>query len=98
MNKKQDELTKKMVHDRITEELIASPELLGKFLDQYGAMGIWFCFQQIETNRRNHDELEKKFYSLRRDHEDLLKKVSAMETKIKSHGKRMQELSQSKIV
>ena len=98
MNKKQDELTKKMVHDRITEELIASPELLGKFLDQYGAMGIWFCFQQIETNRRNHDELEKKFYSLRRDHEDLMKKVASMETKIKSQGKRLQELGQQKMV
>ena len=98
MNKKQDELTKKMVHDRIAEELIASPELLGKFLDQYGAMGIWFCFQQIETNRRNHDELEKKFYSLRRDHEDLMKKVISMETKIKSQGKRLQELDQQKMV
>jgi len=98
MNKKQDELTKKMVHDRIAEELIASPELLGKFLDQYGAMGIWFCFQQIETNRRNHDELEKKFYSLRRDHEDLMKKVASMETKIKSQGKRLQELGQQKMV
>ena len=97
MNKKQDELTKKMVHDRITEELIASPDLLSKFLDQYGAMGIWFCFQQIETNRRNHDELEKKFYSLRRDYEDLIKKVGSMESKIKAQGKRIQELNQKKM-
>lgn len=93
-----NKITKEHVHNRITEELMGSPELLNKFMDAYGTMSIWMVFREVEQHRRNHDELEKKFYSLRRDHEDLLKKVSAMETKIKSHGKRMQELSQSKIV
>lgn len=79
-----EKLTKKMVHDRITEELIASPELLSKFLDQYGAMGIWFCFQQIETNRRELDKAEKRFYEHRRQIEDLEVQIKKLQTSIKS--------------
>ena len=79
-----DKITKKMVHDRITKELIASPELLGKFLDQYGAMGIWFCFQQIETNRRELDKAEKRFYEQRRQIEDLEVQIKKLQTSIKS--------------
>ena len=93
-----DKITKEQVHNRITEELMGSPELLNKFMDAYGTMSIWMVFREVENNRPNHNELEKKFYSLRRDHEDLMKKVMSMETKIKSQGKRLQELGQQKMV
>lgn len=84
MSSEQDKITKKIVHDRIVEELIASPELLGKFLDQYGTMGIWFCFQQIETNRRELSKAEKRFYEQRRQIEDLEVQIKKLQTSIKS--------------
>ena len=84
MSNEQDKLTKKMVHDRIVEELIASPELLGKFLDQYGSMGIWFCFQQIETNRRELDKFEKKLAMQRRATEDLEVQVKKLQASVRS--------------
>lgn len=79
-----EKLTKDMVHDRIKEELLASPEMLGKFLDAYGQLSVWFCFQATETNRRELDKAEKRFYEQRRQIEDLEVQIKKLQTSIKS--------------
>ncbi len=92
-----EKLTKEAVHSRITEELMASPELLSKFMDSYGTMSIWFCFQQIETNRRANEDLEKKVAFLRGAVDDAEQSVHQMKSKIKSLGREVQELRQQRI-
>ncbi len=92
-----NKITKEHVHNRITEELMGSPELLNKFMDAYGTMSVWMVFREVEQHRRNHEDLEKKVAFLRRAVDDAEQSVHQMKSKIKSLGREVQELRQKKM-
>lgn len=77
-------MTKGEVYNRLTEELIQSPEKLSKMLDQYGQMGVWFIFQHVRENNTKIEALEKKLFSQRRQAEDLEVTVKKLQASVRS--------------
>lgn len=77
-------MTKDQVYNRLTEELIQSPEKLEKFMDAYGTMGTWFIFHHVKENNTKLNDLEKKFYTLKRQLEDLTTENTKLKSRVKS--------------
>ncbi len=76
-------MKKEEVYGAITEELIASPEKLEKFLDSFGQMGTWFLFQMMSENRAEVDRLEKKVIGQNHQIADLELAVKKLQTAVK---------------
>ena len=77
-------MKKEDVYNAIVSELMVSPEKLEKFLDSFGTLGSWFIFHHVKENNTKIEELEKKFYALRRETEDLEVTVKKLQGQIRS--------------
>jgi len=77
-------MKKEEVYNAIIDELMVAPDKLEKFLDSFGTMGIWFVFHHVKENNTKIEALEKKFYALRRETEDLEVTVKKLQGQIRS--------------
>jgi len=77
-------MKKEDVYNAIVSELMVSPEKLEKFLDSFGTLGSWFIFHHVKENNTKIEALEKKFYALRRETEDLEVTVKKLQGQIRS--------------
>ena len=77
-------MKKEEVYNAIVSELMVAPDKLEKFLDAFGTMGIWMIFQHVKENNTKIEALEKKFYALRRETEDLEVTVKKLQGQIRS--------------
>ncbi len=76
-------MKKEDVYSAITEELIATPEKLEKFLDAFGQMGSWYLFQLMKENRAEVERLEKKVIGQNHQIADLELAVRKLQTAVK---------------
>jgi chromosome segregation ATPase len=77
-------MKKEDVYNAIVSELMVSPEKLEKFLDSFGTLGSWFIFHHVKENNTKIEALEKRFYALRRETEDLEVTVKKLQGQIRS--------------
>jgi len=88
---------KEEVYNKIVEELMVAPDKLEKFLDAFGTMSSWFLFKNLESLQNDHNALERKVNSQRRQIDDLEQTNHKLQAAIKSVKQGVQELRQSRI-
>jgi len=88
---------KEEVYNKIVEELMVAPDKLEKFLDAFGTMSAWFLFKNLEGLQADHNALERKVNSHRRQIDDLEQVNHKLQAAIKSVRREVQELRQSRI-
>jgi septal ring factor EnvC (AmiA/AmiB activator) len=90
-------MKKEEVYNKIVEELMVAPDKLEKFLDAFGTMSSWFLFKNLESLQNDHNKLERKVNSHRRDIEDLEKANLKLQASIKQIRKELQDTKQARI-
>jgi regulator of replication initiation timing len=53
-------------------------------MDAYGTMGSWFIFHHVKENNTKINDLEKRFYALKRQLEDLTTENTKLKSRVKS--------------